>query len=108
LWWLVAGAGPAVADDAEVTLRVLDDAADVKRVVAAIERDLRVDAASTPVRPEPALDSATAAPTALDPRPRDSGLAATIDREEEAEGEIEDFDVPEDVEIPEREEEDEE
>jgi hypothetical protein len=92
----------------EVTMRVLDDARDVDAVIRALrdERSAAVPTdeeagsgrgrARTPA--EPASGGREAGVPAGDP------LTATLDREEESEGEIEDFDIPEDLEIPEPEE----
>jgi hypothetical protein len=47
------------------------------------------------------MPSASAAESPTEPASEPDQLVATLDREEESEGEIEDFDVPEDITVPE-------
>jgi len=85
---------------------VLEDA-DVKeaaKVIADVDRDLHADAEKHAVKPDepasvnPRLPDFLSRPVESGPRP--SYFGTIIDREEESEGEIEDFDVPKDVVVP--------
>jgi hypothetical protein len=92
----------SAADD--VTIQVLDDVKEAAKVIADVDRDLHTDTQTHAVKPdEPAsakarLPDFLSQPAESGPRPEYFGTI--IDREEESEGEIEDFDVPQDVVVP--------
>jgi hypothetical protein len=92
----------SAADD--VTIQVLDDVKEAAKVVADVDRSLHADAQAHAVKPgepaseKPRLPDFLSQPVQSGPRPQ--YLGTIIDREEESEGEIEDFDVPQDVVIP--------
>ncbi len=92
----------SAADD--VTIQVLDDVKDAAKVVADVDRALHADAQAHAIKPaepasdQPRLPDFLSRPVESGPRP--SYFGTIIDREEESEGEIEDFDVPKDVVIP--------
>jgi hypothetical protein len=99
--WLTAVGAANAADD--ITMQGLDDVSDVARVVSAAAGELRTsdaDAKNAP-RDRSAMPSASAAESPTEPASEPDQLVATLDREEESEGEIEDFDVPEDITVPE-------
>lgn len=77
----------------EVTLQVLDDVSDIEGVLLAVEqavdsREPRARAAED--RPQ-AENGPVRTPASAD---RESALGRDLDREDESEGEIEDFDLP--------------
>ena len=91
----------SAADD--VTIQVLDDVTDAARVIADVDRDLHAAQAHA-VKPDEPANAKPRLPDFLS-QPVESGPRAPyfgniIDREEESEGEIEDFDVPKDVVVP--------
>jgi hypothetical protein len=92
----------SAADD--VTVQVLDDVKEATKVVADVDRELRAAAQAHAVKPDepatvkPRLPDFLVPPVESGPRP--SYFGNIIDREEESEGEIEDFDVPKDVVVP--------
>jgi len=92
----------SAADD--VTVQVLDDVKEAAKVIADVDRDLHADAEKHAVKPDepasvnPRLPDFLSRPVESGPRP--SYFGTIIDREEESEGEIEDFDVPKDVVVP--------
>jgi hypothetical protein len=92
----------SAADD--VTIQVLDDVKEAAKVIADVDHTLHVEAQAHAVKPaDPASDSPRlpdflSQPVQSGPRPQYFGTI--IDREEESEGEIEDFDVPKDVVVP--------
>ena len=92
----------SAADD--VTIQVLDDVKEAAKVVADVDRELHAEAQAHVVKPDepasvkPWLPDFLSSPTLSGPRP--SYFGTIIDREEESEGEIEDFDVPKDVVVP--------
>jgi len=92
----------SAADD--VTIQVLDDVKEAAKVVADVDHALHADAQARAVKPdEPATEKPRLPDFLLQPvqsGPRPQYLGTIIDREEESEGEIEDFDVPQDVVIP--------
>ena len=92
----------SAADD--VTIQVLDDVKEAAKVVADVDRDLHADAQAHAVKPAEPASEKPRLPDFLTPPvesgPRPSYLGTIIDREEESEGEIEDFDVPKDVVVP--------
>jgi hypothetical protein len=99
----------AQSDGFDVTMRVLDDVADVDVVIAGIDNAPIGDQPEQQSdEREPAESSSAEAAGAETPRaaplgsPRRGalGLESELDREEEGEGEIEDFDVPEDIVLP--------
>lgn len=79
-------------DGLEVTLQVLDDISAISGVLMAVEQvaDRREPEGRPAQRPE--KDSPAPAPSAAN---RESALGRELDREEESESELEDFDVPE-------------
>jgi hypothetical protein len=91
----------SAADD--VTIQVLDDVKETAKVFADVDHSLHADANAHPPKPdtvashEPRL---AGQPAASESGPRPSYFGTIIDREEESEGEIEDFDVPQDVVVP--------
>jgi hypothetical protein len=92
----------SAADD--VTVQVLDDVKEAAKVIANVDRDLHADAQAHTVKPDEPVSAKPRLPDFLT-RPVESGphapyFGTIIDREEESEGEIEDFDVPKDVVIP--------
>ena len=93
----------ASADDG-VTIQVLDDVKEAAKVVADVDRELHVDAQAHAMKPDAVVAANPRLPEFLLPPvqagPRPSYFGTIIDREEESEGEIEDFDVPQDVVIP--------
>jgi hypothetical protein len=98
----LAGLRASAADD--VTVQVLDDVKETAKVVADVDRALHADAQPHAVKPDepasakPRIPDFLSEPVQSGPRPQ--YLGTIIDREEESEGEIEDFDVPQDVVIP--------
>jgi hypothetical protein len=86
-------AGAFAQSGLEVTLQVLDDISDIDGVIMAIERTSRRDEeaaeAKSPRQPPPQSEELPAA--------RESRLGQEFDREEESEGELDDFDVPDDI-----------
>lgn len=92
----------SAADD--VTIQVLDDVKEAAKVVADVDRELHADAQAHAVKPDEPGSAKPRLPDFLVPSdqsgPRPSYFGTIIDREEESEGEIEDFDVPQDVVIP--------
>jgi hypothetical protein len=90
------GGAPAFAqeDDVEVTLQVLDDVSDVEGVVLAVEEEPVTEARDTEGAEQPV--SPQRAPR--EEEEADEALNRELDREDEAESEVEDFDVPEIVE----------
>jgi hypothetical protein len=92
----------SAADD--VTIQVLDDVKEAAKVVADVDHALHAEAQVHAVKPDepasakPRLPDFLAPPVESGPRP--SYFGTIIDREEESEGEIEDFDVPKDVVVP--------
>ena len=110
LWLATVGAADA-GDD--ITMQGLDDVSDVSRVVAAVDLELRArDADAKNARKASRSDSATPSVSIVgsppEPVPKSEQIQTVLDREEESEGEIEDFDVPEDITVPEPTEDDEE
>ena len=92
----------ASADD--VTIQVLDDVKDAAKVIADAGRDLHADAEKHALKPDEPANAKPRLPDFLS-QPVESGPRAPyfgniLDREEESEGEIEDFDVPKDVVVP--------
>jgi hypothetical protein len=99
----------AQSDGLDVTVRVLDDVSDVTAVIAGIDNPPIGDQPGQQAdEREPGESSSAEAAGAETPRaaPLGSlrrgalGLESELDREEEGEGEIEDFDVPEDIVLP--------
>ncbi|HUO69018.1 MAG TPA: hypothetical protein VMV37_15870 [Gammaproteobacteria bacterium] len=92
----------SAADD--VTVQVLDDVKDAAKVVADVDRELHAAAQPHAVKPDEPANAKPRLPDFLVPPvesgPRPSYFGTIIDREEESEGEIEDFDVPKDVVVP--------
>ena len=92
----------SAADD--VTVQVLDDTKEAAKVIADVERELHSAAQSHAVKPDDSASAKPRLPDFLSPPlvsgPRPSYFGTIIDREEESEGEIEDFDVPKDVVVP--------
>jgi hypothetical protein len=92
----------SAADD--VTIQVLDDVKEAAKVVADVDRALHADAQARVAKPDDVVSEKPRLPAFLNPPvesgPRPQYLGTIIDREEESEGEIEDFDVPRDVVIP--------
>ena len=92
----------SAADD--VTIQVLDDVKEVAKVVADVDRELHAESHAHAVKPDepasakPRLPDFLSRPVESGPRP--SYFGTIIDREEDSEGEIEDFDVPKDVVVP--------
>ena len=90
------------ADD--VTIQVLDDVKEAAKVVADVDRELHAEAQAHAVKPDAPASAKPWLPDFLSPPmqsgPRPSYFGTIIDREEESEGEIEDFDVPQDVVVP--------
>jgi hypothetical protein len=90
------------ADD--VTIQVLDDVKDVTKVVADVDHALHAAEGARAAKPDvfaneqQKLSAGPARPLESGPRPQYFGTI--IDREEDSEGEIEDFDVPKDVVVP--------
>ena len=99
--WLTA-VGVANAGD-DITMQGLDDVSDIARVVSAVAGELRTPDADrkNASRDRSAVPSASVAESPTNPASEHDQLVATLDREEESEGEIEDFDVPEDITVPE-------
>ena len=99
--WLAALRASA-ADD--VTIQVLDDVKEAAKVVADVDRALHAEPQAHAVKPDEAVGEKPRLPAFLsqpvESGPRPSYFGTVIDREEESEGEIEDFDVPQDVVIP--------
>ena len=92
----------SAADD--VTIQVLDDVKEAAKVIADVDRSLHADAPAHAAKPDEPGRSNPRLPDFLS-QPVESGPRAPyfgniIDREEESEGEIEDFDVPKDVVVP--------
>jgi hypothetical protein len=79
----------------EVTLQVLDDVSGIDGVMMTIERASRGD---EEVPAEKGEQQRPAQGEEL-PAARESDLGRELDREEESEGELDDFDVPEDVDL---------
>ncbi len=98
----VAALRASAADD--VTIQVLDDVKEAAKVVADVDHALHADVQAHEVKPEEPASEKPRLPEFLSERaesgPRPSYFGTIIDREEESEGEIEDFDVPADVVIP--------
>ena len=98
----LAALSAGAADD--VTIQVLDDVKDVAKVVADVDRALHADEGARTARPDVSANEQqklSAGPTRpVESGPRPQYFGTIIDREEESEGEIEDFDVPEDVVVP--------
>ncbi len=92
----------SAADD--VTIQVLDDVKEVAKVVADVDRELHAEAQARAVKPDEPAGAKPWLPDFLSPPvesgPRPSYFGTIIDREEDSEGEIEDFDVPKDVVVP--------
>jgi len=92
----------SAADD--VTIQVLDDVKEAAKVVADVDRELHAEAQAHAVKPDEPAGPKPWLPDFLTPPeqagPRPSYFGTIIDREEESEGEIEDFDVPKDVVVP--------
>ena len=92
----------SAADD--VTLQVLDDVKEAAKVVADVDRDLHAAPQAHAVKPDEPANGKPRLPDFLVPPvesgPRPSYFGTIIDREEDSEGEIEDFDVPKDVVVP--------
>jgi len=92
----------SAADD--VTIQVLDDVKEATKVVADVDRELHAEAQAHAVKPDEPAGLKPWLPDFLTPPgqsgPRPSYFGTIIDREEESEGEIEDFDVPKDVVVP--------
>ena len=92
----------SAADD--VTIQVLDDVKEAAKVVADVDRELHAGAQAHAVKPDEPAGPKPWLPAFLSPPeqagPRPSYFGTIIDREEESEGEIEDFDVPKDVVVP--------
>jgi hypothetical protein len=92
----------SAADD--VTIQVLDDVKEAAKVIADVDRSLHADAPAHAAKPDepasakPRLPDFLSQPVQSGPRP--SYFGTIIDREEESEGEIDDFDVPQDVVVP--------
>jgi hypothetical protein len=92
----------SAADD--VTVQVLDDVKEAAKVYADVDHSLHVEPQAHAVKPDepantkPRLPDFLTQPVQSGPRP--SYFGTIIDREEESEGEIEDFDVPKDVVVP--------
>jgi hypothetical protein len=92
----------SAADD--VTIQVLDDVKEAAKVIADVDRALHADAQPHAVKPDAPASDKPRLPAfvseSAESGPRPSYFGTIIDREEESEGEIEDFDVPADVVIP--------
>ena len=92
----------SAADD--VTVQVLDDVKEAAKVVADVDRELHAETQAHAVKPDEPANAKPRLPDFLVPPvqsgPRPSYFGTIIDREEESEGEIEDFDVPKDVVVP--------
>jgi hypothetical protein len=92
----------ASADD--VTIQVLDDVKEAAKVIADVDRDLHADAQAHTVKPEEPASAKPRLPDFLQEPvqsgPRTQYFGTIIDREEQSEGEIEDFDVPKNVVVP--------
>ena len=92
----------SAADD--VTIRVLDDVKEAAKVVADVDRALHADVEAHALKPDETASEKPRVPEFLsqpvESGPRPSYFGTIIDREEESEGEIEDFDVPNDVVVP--------
>jgi hypothetical protein len=98
--WLAAVGAAQASDD--ITMQGLDDVADVARVLSAVELELRAPDAGAKQAPRNHSAAATLlAESPPEPPAEHDRLVAALDREEESEGEIEDFDVPEDITVPE-------
>jgi hypothetical protein len=97
---------PLFAQDvSDVTLSVLDAPADVAVVLDAVDRELnlrrRTDSETRDaVESRQTATPQTASESDFQTRGADD-VIDSIDREEETEGELEDFDVPDDVDVPE-------
>jgi hypothetical protein len=91
-------------DVSDVTLRVLDAPADVSVVLDAVDRELnlrrRTDTETRETESRRPADPQAASPSDFQTRGADDVIDST-DREEETEGELEDFDVPDDIDVPE-------
>jgi hypothetical protein len=107
--FLASVMAPSVAaenGELDVTMKVVDDARDVQRVVDSIGRDR-----SAPSEREPAAAASPRTARTEEPRPaaqpapnRDVlEMKADVDRDEESEGELEDYDLEEDLEVPDEE-----
>jgi hypothetical protein len=92
----------SAADD--VTIQVLDDVKEAAKVVADVDRELHAATPAHAMKPDEPASAKPRLPDFLTPPvesgPRPSYFGTIIDREEESEGEIEDFDVPKDVVVP--------
>lgn len=92
----------SAADD--VTVQVLDDVKETAKVVADVDRELHAAAQPPAAKPDAPVSAKPLLPDFISPPvesgPRPSYFGTIIDREEESEGEIEDFDVPKDVVVP--------
>jgi hypothetical protein len=91
----------SAADD--VTVQVLDDVKETAKVIADVDRSVHADASTHHAKPDAVVSHEPRIPGQLPPAesgPRPSYFGTIIDREEESEGEIEDFDVPQDVVVP--------
>ncbi len=94
-------AGNAFAQNGELdfTMQVLDDVRDVGRVMASIEREGRA-AAERPRGPAPRTAPTEAGEARAQPENRDAlEMKADVDRDEQSEGELEDYDLEEDLEV---------
>jgi hypothetical protein len=99
---LSLAAAPALAAD-DVTMTVLDDVHEVDAVVRALLRDATAAPAAEHAQGSSRLQARAPAETPIADAPEIRAvepLTAILDREEESEGEIEDFDIPEDLAIP--------
>ena len=92
----------SAADD--VTIQVLDDVKEAAKVVADVDRELHAESHAHAAKPDEPAGAKPQLPDFLsrpvEARPRPSYFGTIIDREEESEGEIEDFDVPKNVVVP--------
>jgi hypothetical protein len=92
----------SAADD--VTVQVLDDVKEAAKVIADVDLSLHADVQAHAVKPDEPVGAKSRLPDFLSPPveagPRPQYFGTIIDREEESEGEIEDFDVPKDVVVP--------
>jgi hypothetical protein len=105
----LATLGAARAGD-DITMQGLDDPSDVARVIAAVDQELRSRDAEArngraASRSDPAAPSVASGEATSEAVPEPDELQTVLDREEQSEGELEDFDVPEDITVPDEEEE---
>ena len=90
----------AQSDGLEVTMRVLDDVSDVAVVIASIDNQPLGDQPDQQSEERGPSESSANEPARAQDAREELGLESEFDREEESEGEIEDFDVPEDIVLP--------